>query len=428
MMNPVTVTIQVSAFPPAVFAALTTPQELERWIAASASVDLREGGSVDFGWRRGGPRTIHAVEADKILEYAWQFGDEGETVVRWELAESDGATRVTVVHSGFGNESIRDRYREGWTRHVARLADAVGAPGGLPVVRVSQDAGILPEDAGVASAGHQGGTVATADVAGRSIQYRLGGGGPPTVVLISGTAGDHTHFEPVFDRLAQRATVIAYDRSGYGGSDPAPDGGDGMRWQVQELDALLRSLALPQPYLLAGHGVGALIGQLYALGNREAVAGIVSVNGDDGLPPPDVETIAELPPEVEQGLVEAMFRNLPDEIKAAFVTQPSKTRDAAAAEMADAPAGLARLHEASAEGRLPRVPFVHIGVIPNFDGPEDLLPQPMEEVQDKLRIKHRRTASAYQNGEYVEANTGPFVQFDDPDLLCNVIERLIAQA
>jgi pimeloyl-ACP methyl ester carboxylesterase/uncharacterized protein YndB with AHSA1/START domain len=418
-MTSVVVTTVIRAEPGPVFRALTAPRELERWIAASASVDLREHGIVDFGWRRGGPMGIRAIEQDKLLEYTWQYGDEPETVVRWELTDLGGSTQVTVVQSGFDQVSIRHRYREGWTRRVAQLAEVVNDPDGVPVVHVSPDADIVPD------AEEAPDRISTAEVDGRAIRYRRGGRGVPTVVLISGVAGDHTHFAPVFERLTRRSTVIAYDRSGYGGSDPTTVGADGLRWRVDELDGLLRSLHVPSPYLLAGHGLGALIGELYALDHPDHVAALVSINGDDGLPPPDLDVIPELPPAEEQKVIEAMFRNLPEETKSQFLARSPVCRAAADAEMADLPAGLERLHEASASGRLPRVPFVHIGVIPTFDGPPDLLPQPMDVVRDKLRAKHRRTASAYTTGEYVEANTGPFVQFDAPDLVCEVIERLL---
>ena len=424
-MKPIVIATVVKGSPGAVFKALTVPTELDRWIAARASVDLRQDGTIDFGWHRGGPTRVRAVARDKLLEYAWQYGDEPETVVRWELTDLGGATQVTVVHSGFDQGAVRDRYRQGWTRRVARLSDVVAEPDGVPLVRVSQDADIVPEAGTALDANDQG--VSTVTIGGRMVRYRRGGSDGPTVVLIAGVAGDHTHFSPVFDRLALSSTVIAYDRSGYGGSDPAPAGRDGLRWQVEELADLLHALDVPLPYVIAGHGLGALIAELYSLDHPANVAAIVSINGDDGLPPPGLDVIPELPPEVEQQIVDSMFRNIPEAMKAEFFNRSPERRAAAEAESAEAPAGLARLHEAAARGQRPSVPFVHIGVIPTFEGPADLLPQPMEEVQEKLRLKHLRTASAYPAGEYVEANTGPFVQFDSPELVCAVVERLIAR-
>ena len=188
-MKSVVVTTVIEATRGAVFGALTGPKELERWIAARAFVDLREDGVIDFGWRLGGPTRIRAIEQDKLVEYAWQYGEERETIVRWELTDLGGSTQVTVVQSGFDEADVRSRYREGWTRRVAHLAQVVGDPDGVPVVRVSQDADIIPE---ADAADDDNATISTATVDGRRIRYRRGGRGAPTVVLISGAAGDHT--------------------------------------------------------------------------------------------------------------------------------------------------------------------------------------------------------------------------------------------
>jgi uncharacterized protein YndB with AHSA1/START domain len=78
------------------------------------------GGKIDFGWG-GGPIKILEVETDRKLSYSWHDGDDPETVVTWTLEGSDGGTRLTLVHSGFGPERPSGDYTAGWYYFVNSL-------------------------------------------------------------------------------------------------------------------------------------------------------------------------------------------------------------------------------------------------------------------------------------------------------------------
>jgi pimeloyl-ACP methyl ester carboxylesterase len=83
--------------------------------------------------------------------------------------------------------------------------------------------------------------------------------------------------------LARFTRVCAYDRAGFGWSEPArrPRTAQAM---TEELHELLRAAALPPPFVLAGHSYGALVCQLYAARYPHEVGGLVLVD------PPDVDS------------------------------------------------------------------------------------------------------------------------------------------
>jgi len=96
-----------------VYQALIEPEQLNRYIAAKAEVEPREGGVYNFGWKGGGPIKILDLEPRRKLAYSWNYHD-GDTVVQWELEDSGGGTRLTVVHSGFASDLDLEGYRCGW--------------------------------------------------------------------------------------------------------------------------------------------------------------------------------------------------------------------------------------------------------------------------------------------------------------------------
>jgi len=114
--------------PKEVFTGLIDPQQLERYLADKATVEPRVGGKIDFGWEGGqgrakggchGPIKILELEPDHKLSYSWLFQEE--TVVTWVLEDSEGGTRLTLVHSGFGKDRSTDDYTCGWWKFINSL-------------------------------------------------------------------------------------------------------------------------------------------------------------------------------------------------------------------------------------------------------------------------------------------------------------------
>lgn len=115
-------------------------------------------------------------------------------------------------------------------------------------------------------------SVAQAD--GHAVAYQVQGQGRPVLVLISGLGDGMASFRDVAPDLAAHATVILYDRAGYGGSG-APAGPRDAAAVARELDALLAASGVPGPYVLAGHSIGGLYAEYFAAHHPDAVAGLI---------------------------------------------------------------------------------------------------------------------------------------------------------
>lgn len=104
-----------------IFTGLIDPQQLERYMADKATVEPRPGGIYDFGWGGNGPIKILELEPDRKLTYSWHQ----DTVVSWILEDSEGGTRITMVHSGFAKDRSTDDYTAGWWKFVNYLKSMV---------------------------------------------------------------------------------------------------------------------------------------------------------------------------------------------------------------------------------------------------------------------------------------------------------------
>ncbi|TCC26568.1 alpha/beta fold hydrolase [Kribbella speibonae] len=106
------------------------------------------------------------------------------------------------------------------------------------------------------------------DRGGRFLRWVEGGSGPP-VVLEAGAMSPVAGFAAVFKGLVGKHRVIAYDRAGYGASDPAPLTLDG---QVDDLVAVLEAAG---PSVIVGHSWGGLLAQLATWARPDLVTGLV---------------------------------------------------------------------------------------------------------------------------------------------------------
>ena len=116
--------IVMDAPPEAVFETLTDPDRVREWCGGDAEIELRVGGRYSFGWEGGGPVEIIDLAAPSRLAYTWAYPPEPESVVTWELEGSGGRTRVTVMHTGFGDRGVAD-YETGWTGFLVTIRNQV---------------------------------------------------------------------------------------------------------------------------------------------------------------------------------------------------------------------------------------------------------------------------------------------------------------
>lgn len=120
----------------------------------------------------------------------------------------------------------------------------------------------------------------TVDLGSHSLHAVVAGSGPPAVVFDGGMGTRCEEYRELQERIARTATVVAYDRAGYGSSEVGPLPRDSRR-EVEELRALLSELEIPRPYILVGHSLGGLNAQVYAELYPQDVAGMVLLD-----PPP----------------------------------------------------------------------------------------------------------------------------------------------
>jgi pimeloyl-ACP methyl ester carboxylesterase len=113
-----------------------------------------------------------------------------------------------------------------------------------------------------------------ADAGGHRIAYRVLGAGEPTIVMIAGLGDGMATFQDVASELATTATVILYDRAGYGGSDAAAGARDAQAAE-RELSAVLEQSGVSGPYVLVGHSLGGLYAEYFAAGHPDQVLGVV---------------------------------------------------------------------------------------------------------------------------------------------------------
>lgn len=112
------------------------------------------------------------------------------------------------------------------------------------------------------------------DIGTHQLFIHCSGSGRPTVVLDTGLGETYDSWELIIDRLDDETRVCAYDRAGYGQSEPGPMPRDAQS-EADELHLLLKTIGEEGPYLLVGHSLGALNMQVYANRYSEKVRGLV---------------------------------------------------------------------------------------------------------------------------------------------------------
>lgn len=85
------------------------------------------------------------------------------------------------------------------------------------------------------------------------------------------------YWTKVFPEISKNTTAFAYNRPGYGASDPVSSLRDGKHI-VEELRLLLRSRGLNPPYILVGHSLGGLYMQLFARRYPDEISALVLVD------------------------------------------------------------------------------------------------------------------------------------------------------
>jgi len=130
---PVTASVRIAAPPDVVFPYFTDPALATKWIADSALLDARPGGTfaVDV---RGNPARGEYVEIDPPHRVVFTWGIEGRadfppgssTVEVVLQADGDG-TVVTLTHRDLPTEDYRRSHQDGWGEFLDLLEGVIGS-------------------------------------------------------------------------------------------------------------------------------------------------------------------------------------------------------------------------------------------------------------------------------------------------------------
>jgi len=115
------------------------------------------------------------------------------------------------------------------------------------------------------------------DIGGRRINLNCTGAGGPTVILMAGIFSWSLVWYKTQPVIAQKTRVCAFDRAGYGFSDPGPRP-QILADVVDDLHAALNAGAIPGPYVLVGHSLGGIEARLFVQRWPMEVVGMVIVD------------------------------------------------------------------------------------------------------------------------------------------------------
>jgi pimeloyl-ACP methyl ester carboxylesterase len=120
------------------------------------------------------------------------------------------------------------------------------------------------------------------DIGGHKLHLHCVGpaGAKVTIVFESGGGGSSKDWSRVRDFLPAEVRSCAYDRAGYGWSEPGPAPRT-MRQEVFELHALLETAGISGPLVLVGQSIGGLLVREYAEHYGSNVVGVVLVDPTD---------------------------------------------------------------------------------------------------------------------------------------------------
>ena len=114
-----------------VFAFLTDPEKIIRWMGTDATSDAHPGGlylvnGITDRRARGAFREVVPVHR-LAYSFGWE-GDEdvppGASLVEIDLIDQDGGTLLRMTHTGLPDAEQCDNHARGWGHYLGRLAAA----------------------------------------------------------------------------------------------------------------------------------------------------------------------------------------------------------------------------------------------------------------------------------------------------------------
>jgi uncharacterized protein YndB with AHSA1/START domain len=129
--------LEIAAPPATVFAFLTDPEKILRWMGTKADIDASEGGLYLVNVTGKEIARGRFTEVIPVHRLAYTFGWDdrenmppGSSLIEIDLIDREGGTLLRMTHSGLPDEETRASHEKGWTHYLGRLA--VAASGGNP--------------------------------------------------------------------------------------------------------------------------------------------------------------------------------------------------------------------------------------------------------------------------------------------------------
>jgi uncharacterized protein YndB with AHSA1/START domain len=129
--------VQIAAPPATIFAFLTDPEKILRWIGTEAKVEPHLDGLYLVnvtGKDTAEGRFTEVIPVHRLAySFGWQERDEmppGSSLIEIDLIEQEGGTLLRMTHSGLPDAEVCAAHEQGWMHYLARLA--VAGAGGDP--------------------------------------------------------------------------------------------------------------------------------------------------------------------------------------------------------------------------------------------------------------------------------------------------------
>jgi uncharacterized protein YndB with AHSA1/START domain len=121
---------RIPAPPAAVFALLTDPENILRWMGTEAQLDPRPGGLYLVNVTGARIARGHFREVVPVHRLAYSFGWEdseavppGSSEVEIDLIEEPGGTLLRLTHTGLPSAEQCAGHAEGWAHYLGRLGE-----------------------------------------------------------------------------------------------------------------------------------------------------------------------------------------------------------------------------------------------------------------------------------------------------------------
>lgn len=135
--------VQIAAPPATVFAFLTDPEKIVRWLGTESTLEPHAGGL--YLVNVGGEHMARGrfTEVIPVHRLAYTFGWDkrekvppGSTTIEIDLVDQGEGTLLRLTHNGLPDAEECAGHEKGWTHYLARLA--IAAAGGDPGPDVSK--------------------------------------------------------------------------------------------------------------------------------------------------------------------------------------------------------------------------------------------------------------------------------------------------